>query len=435
MRKTIITLVVALASLVPVALFADGMPPSAEKPAAAGSAGSAPAASKLTMSDLQPNAPNEYTVVKGDTLWGIAGRFLKDPWKWPQIWEMNRDQIQNPNLIYPGNVIRLDTSGASPRLTMGGGGPGGAGGASGGTEAEAQANVVVLEPRVRVEPLQSAIPTIPGSAIGPFLTQPLVVEVGGLDNAPTILATEEGRVVIGAGNTAYADRIGSNAAVNWQVFREGQVLRDPETGEVLGIEAKYVGDARVRRFGNPSTLEIIKAREEINRGDRLTPAREAAFPTYVPRAPDKPIRATIMSVEGGVAELGQFQVITINRGARDGLEVGHVLAVYRRGAYVTASGQVHSDEPYGTKPGWMPSFAWLHRGVVKPVPVVPDPPGTPQSYADTSTAGARLEGSALRLPDERTGLVIVFRVFEKMSYGLVMKASKPIYIGDVLQTP
>jgi LysM domain len=438
MRKTIITLVVALASLVPASLLADGMPASAEKPAAAGgTAGSVPAANKVTMSDLQPDAPNEYTVVKGDTLWGISARFLKDPWKWPQIWEMNRDQIKDPHWIYPGNVIRLDTSGGSPRLSMGGGGgPGGAeGGPSGGTQAQAEANVVTLEPRVRVEPLQSAIPTIPGSAIGPFLSQPLVVEAGGLDNAPTILATEESRVVVGAGDTAYADRIGTNAGVNWQVFRQGDTLRDPETGEVLGIEAKYVGDARVRRFGNPTTLEITKAREEINRGDRLTPAREAAFPSYVPRAPDKPIRATIMSVEDGVAELGQFQVITINRGARDGLEVGHVLAVYRRGAYIGSNGV--RDEPWETKSGWswLPSFSWFRRGETKPVPVVPDAPGTTQPSGDTSRAGATLAGSALRLPDERTGLVIVFRVFEKMSYALVMKASKPIYVGDVLQTP
>ncbi|HUQ28053.1 MAG TPA: LysM peptidoglycan-binding domain-containing protein [Usitatibacter sp.] len=391
------------------------------------------------MSDLQPDAPNEYTVVKGDTLWGIAGRFLKDPWKWPQVWEMNRDQVKDPHWIYPGNVIRLDRSGDSPRLNMGGGGAGGAdgspGGPSGGTEAQAQANVIVLEPRVRVENLQTAIPTIPGSVIGPFLNQPLVVEAGGLDNSPTIVATEESRVIVGQGDTAYADRIGTDSAVNWQVFRQGSALRDPETGEVLGIEARYVGDARVRRFGNPTTLEITKARQEINRGDRLTPARETTFPSYVPRAPEKFIRAMIMSVEEGVSELGQFQVITINRGSREGLEIGHVLASYRRGAFVTASGQMRSEGPTVASVGsWFSSLKWWNNAETKPVSPVPDT-SRPADNRDTSQAGATLAGSSLRLPDERTGLVIVFRVFQKMSYGLVVKATKPIYVGDVLQTP
>ncbi|HXJ48076.1 MAG TPA: LysM peptidoglycan-binding domain-containing protein [Candidatus Acidoferrum sp.] len=431
MRKTIITLVVTVAGLVPAGILANGMSTPPEKAPAAGAPGAPADGSKVTMSDLQPNAPNEYTVVKGDTLWGISGRFLKDPWKWPQIWEANRDQIKDPHWIYPGNVIRLDTSGASPRLTMGG--PGGVdGGPSGGTEAQAQANVVVVEPRVRVEPLQEAIPTIPGSVIGPFLTQPLVVEAGALDSAPAIVATEESRVIVGQGDLAYADRIGLQAPVNWQVFRQGRTLVDPDTGEVLGVEAKYVGDARVRRFGNPTTLEITKARQEINRGDRLTPARETAYPSYMPRAPDKPINATIMSVEDGVSELGQFQIITINRGARDGLEVGHVLASYRRGAYVTPSGQLRS-EPYVEPTGWWSSMT-SRWGESKPVPVVPDSPGAAPT-GDTAKAGAVLEGSALRLPDERNGIVIVFRVFEKMSYGLVVKAVKPIYVGDVLQTP
>jgi hypothetical protein len=440
MRKTIITLVVTVASLVPASSLADGMPPSAEKTPAAGATAAPASGNRVTMSDLAADAPNEYTVVKGDTLWGISGRFLKDPWKWPQIWEMNRDQIKDPHWIYPGNVIHLDRSGDSPRLTMGGpGGVGGTGGPdggpSGGTEAQAQANVVVVEPRTRVEPLQAAIPTIPGSVIGPFLSQPLIVEDGALDGAPVILATEESRVIVGPGDTAYADRIAGNAPVNWQVFRPGATLRDPETGEVLGVEARYLGDARVRRYGNPTTLEITKARQEINRGDRLTPARETSFPSYVPRAPEKLIRGLIMSVDEGVSELGQFQVIAINRGTRDGIEVGHVLASYHRGAIVTSSGQTR-EQTYGQVSNWLSRMRWWNKTETESKPAVLAPDGTRVvDTSDTTRAGATLEGSSFRLPDERNGLVIVFRVFEKMSYGLVVKATRPIYVGDVLQTP
>jgi hypothetical protein len=424
MRKTIITLVVALASLVPAGALANGMPPEAGK-AASGAAG----AGKVTEADLVADAPSEYTVVKGDTLWGISGRFLKDPWKWPHIWQMNQEQIKNPHLIYPGDVVRLDRE--ALRLSIASGGPGGAASGMGGSAVEAASNVVKLEPRVRTEPLQTAIPSIPGTVIGPFLSQPLVVEIGGMDNAPTILATEESRVIIGAGDTAYADRIGTDDGVNWQVFRQGVALTDPDSGEVLGYEAKYVGDARVRRFGNPTTLHITRARQEINRGDRLTPAREATYPVYVPRAPDKPIMGSIMSVDGGVSEFGQYQVITLNRGARDGIEVGHVLAAYRRGAEVGRTGR----EITLKAPGW---FSNLTGWGSKPVPVVPDPPNmapVSATTADGKVVGIAQAGTVVTLPDERTGLVFVFRVFDKLSYGLVMRSTKPLYIGDIVRTP
>jgi hypothetical protein len=424
MRKTIITLVVALASLVPAGAMANGMPPEAGKAAGKAGGGGAPA-TQVSEADLAADAPSEYTVVKGDTLWGISGRFLKDPWKWPHIWQMNQEQIKNPHLIYPGDIIKLDRE--ALRLSIASGGPGGMAGGMGGSAGEAAANVVKVEPRVRVEPLQMAIPSIPGSVIGPFLSQPLVVEVGGLESAPTVLATEESRVIIGAGDTAYADRIGTDDGVNWQVFRPGAPLTDPDSGEVLGYEAKYVGDARVRRFGNPTTLQITKARQEINRGDRLAPAREATYPTYVPRAPDKPIVGSIMSVDGGVSEFGQYQVITLNRGARDGLEVGHVLASHRRGAEVGGAGR----EITFTTPR-------LFTGMnVKPSPVVPDPPNLAPAPAESGgkVIGVAQTGGVVRLPDERTGLVFVFRVFDKLSYALVMRSSKPLYIGDVVRTP
>jgi len=410
MRKTIITLVVALASLVPGGALGDGMPSSPGKTAEKAPAGDR---SKVTQADLQPDAPDQYTVVKGDTLWGLAGKFLKDPYKWPLIWQMNQEQIKNPHRIYPGDVIRLDRSG--PLLTLGG------------SHAEAAANVVRLEPRVRVEPLVSSVPTIPGSVIGPFLSQPLVVEANGLDNTPTILATEESRVIVGVGDLAYADRIGSNDGVNWQIFRPGEVVRDPESGEVLGYEAKYVGDARVRRFGHPTTLEVTKARQEINRGDRLMPARETSFPSYVPRAPDKLIQGAIVSVDGGVSELGQYQIVSLNRGSRDGLQVGHVLASYHRGRLVETSGRARALLEPGGGGGL---FANIE---VKPNPVVPDPP-MPATVKDEKV-GTPAVGTTLRLPDERNGLVFVFRVFERMSYALVMSATRPIYVGDVVRTP
>jgi hypothetical protein len=337
---------------------------------------------------------------------------------------MNQDQIKNPHLIYPGDVVKLDREALRLSIAAAGGDPSAVG--MGGSSAEAAANVVKLDPRVRVEPLQTAVPSIPGSAIGPFLSQPLVVEVGGLDNAPSILATEESRVVIGAGDTAYADRIGSDDGINWQVFRQGVPLTDPDSGEILGYEAKYVGDARVQRFGNPTTLHITKARQEIHRGDRLTPAREATYPTYVPRAPDKQIVGSIMNVDGGVSELGQYQVIAINRGARDGVEVGHVLAAYRRGQVVSFHGRAMDYTGAGRV------FSGMD---IKPVPVVPDPPAPPQAPAEAGKVVGVTASGDVKLPDERNGLVFVFRVFDKMSYGLVMRSLRPIYVGDVVRTP
>jgi len=396
------------------------MPPDAKRERAAQSKGDP---SKVTMADLAADAPDTYTVVKGDTLWGIAGRFLKDPWKWPQIWQMNRGQIKDPHWIYPGDVIRLDKSGASPSLSLQSGGAG-AGGPSGGTAADAAGNVIRVTPRVRVESLTAAVPSIPGSAIGPFLTAPLVVEAEGLAQAPTILATEESRVVVGAGNIAYVDRIGERDGVNWQVFRPGEALLDPETSEILGYEAKYIGDARVKRYGNPTTIEITKARQEINRGDRLAPARETSFPSYVPRAPDKKISGSIMSVDGGVAEFGQFSIITINRGSRDGIEVGHVLASYRKGQLVDDTGR-----PFELRTGfgsdwWAGVRTWWRTTIVENT-----------AEAPAASEGLNLEGKAMKLPDERNGLVFVFRVFEKLSYAMVMNSPRPMYIGDTVQTP
>ncbi len=396
MRKLIIALVVASASLVP------GL---------ASSQASAPATA--SMNDLQADAPSEYTVQKGDTLWAISGRFLKEPWKWPQIWQMNREQIKNPHLIYPGDIIRLDRSGLSPSLSLIAGG------------AIAEGNVVRLQPRTRIAPLATAVPTIPGTAIGPFLTQPLVVEPGAMDSFPRIVATEEERVIIGAGNTAYVSGMRAGDAINWQIFRPGETLTDPDTGEILGFEAIHVGDARVKRFGSPSTVEITRAKQEINQNDRLVPAREVSFPSYIPRAPDKPIKGVILSVRGSVADISQYSIVSINRGSRDGVEVGHVLATMRRGDQL-----VRNNRP--PLIGDILGFGKTNVEI-KPVPVVPD---TRIANADPAAPAAATPASdALVLPDERSGLVFVFRTFEKLSYGMVLRSVKPISVGDIVQTP
>ncbi len=399
MRKLIIALVVASASLVP------GLA-SAEEAATA----------KASMNDLQADAPTEYTVQKGDTLWAISGKFLKEPWKWPQIWQMNRDQIKNPHLIYPGDIIRLDRSGLSPSLSL----------VSGGGMAAAVGNVVKLEPRTRIEPLARAVPTIPGTAIGPFLTQPLVVDPGTVDSFPRIVATEEERVIIGAGNIAYVSGMKVGDPINWQIFRPGETLKDPDTGEVLGFEAIHVGDARVKRFGSPSTVEVTRAREEINQGDRLMPAREVSFPSYVPRAPDKPIRGTILSVRGGVSDIAQYSIVTINRGSRDGVEVGHVLATVR------ASNQLIRGNARPPLIGELFNFGH-HAIELTPAPPVKD---TVVANADPKSEPMPASGpEKLVLPEERSGLVFIFRTFEKISYGIVMKSVRPISVGDTVRTP
>jgi hypothetical protein len=369
MRKLIIALVVASASLVP------GLASS-----------QATATAPASMNDLQADAPTEYTVQKGDTLWAISGRFLKEPWKWPQIWQMNREQIKNPHLIYPGDIVRLDRSGATPSLSLIAGG------------AIAEGNVVRLQPRTRIEPLASAVPTISGSAIGPFLSQPMVVEPGVVDAMPRIVATEEERVVVGASDIVYVSGLRATDGINWQIMRPGEALVDPESGELLGYEAVYVGDAKVKRFGTPSTLEVTRAKREIQRNDRLVPAREATFPSVIPRAPDKPIKGQILDVRGSVVDISQFSIVAINRGSRDGLEVGHVLATMRRGETVRRIDRTSfMDELFGQ----------LESRLAEPIV----------------------------LPDERSGVLFVFRVFEKLSYGMIMRSTRPIAVGDVVQTP
>jgi len=325
---------------------------------------------------LKDGAPDRYVVVKGDTLWAIAAKFLKDPWRWPEVWKMNREQIKNPHLIYPGDVIVVDRSGPQPELKL------------------EMGNTVKLSPRIRAEDTRAqAIPSIPPKVIEPFLSRRLVIEPGGLDNAPRIIAAQADRVYLGSNDVAYVSGI-KDAKVDsrWQIYRQGKPLIDPETHKTLGYEAIFLGDSKVTKAGDPATIVIIGAQQEIGKGDRLIATGPIALRSYVPHAPSIPIRGRIIATRGGLGETGPQNVVTINRGSRDGLELGDVLAILRLGRTV-------EDRTPGNK--------WFGAEKVK----------------DT------------KLPDERYGLVFVFRTFDHVSFALVMSASRPVLIDDVVITP
>lgn len=326
-------------------------------------------------SELKANAPERYVVVPGDTLWSIAERYLDAPQPWPDLWKMNQDTVKNPHRIYPGDVLVLDRSKGQLALAT---------------------DTIRLSPRVRSEQTSAkAIPSIPPNLIEPYLTRPLVIEPDGLNNAPSIIATEENRVILGAGNVAYVGGIGTSKEETWHVYRRGKALVDPDTKLAMGYEATFLGTARVRTRGDPATVEIVTATKEIGKGDRLIAAGSPQIPNYAPHAPRGQINGRVISIYGGVGTVGEGarnSVVTLNRGKADGLEVGHVLALSRKGAVV------------GAKPRMLET-------------------------SETAPAGA------LRVPDERYGLLFVFRVFDRVSYALVMDVSRPVRPLDVVQTP
>ncbi|HKC53610.1 MAG TPA: LysM domain-containing protein [Burkholderiales bacterium] len=340
----------------------------------------------LAQGDLQvkETAPDRYVVQKGDTLWSIATKFLNDQWRWPEIWRMNQEQIRNPHNISPGDVLVLDRSVSPPQLRIGEAGGGlGARGAEGG---------VKLLPRIYTQPLTAeAIPAISPRAIEPFLTQPLIIEEGGLDRAPRIIATEENRVNLGTGNVAYVSGFGDTEAPIWQVYRAGRPLVDPDNLRTLGFEAVFLGTARVTRSGEPATVQIVNSKKEISAGDRLIPAPPPTIPQYVPHAPSSAVSGRIIGLYDALATSvgGRDSIISINRGRRDGLEVGHVLAVYRN------------------------VVVYDQRDYLK----------------------SRDRSPAIQLPPERYGLVFIFRTFNSVSYALVMESSRPVQGGDIVQNP
>ena len=332
--------------------------------------------------DIRKDAPDRHIVVKGDNLWDISGKFFKDPWKWPHIWGLNKDSIKNPHWIYPGDVIYLDRNSGTLRIEENiTAATGEIGNTASSSVAETE-NIVRLSPEVREIPsTHDAIPSIPFSAIGPFLSQPLVIEAGMLKDAPVLIGAREGRVVLGNDDVVFAKGVPSGKGDQWQIYRPGKTFVDPDTNEVLGIEVIYLGNAEVTHLASISTVRIHHAFKEISAGDLLVQPSFEAENTYLPRAPESNISASVISIYGGVSQGGQNSIVTLNKGQRDGLANGNVLALYRKGEEIKNGGKRYT------------------------------------------------------LPDERYGLVFVFRVFHKVSYGLVMQTKIPVQLLDRANTP
>ena len=331
-----------------------------------------------TQLEVRDNAPDRHVVVKGDTLWDISAKFFTDPWKWPQIWGLNKDTIKDPHWIYPGDVIVLDRTTGTLRI-----GPAG----EAGTPAPAvspgvSGAVVKLSPRIHSQDSKrDAIPSIPAADIEPFLSRPLVIEKSTLDKAPTLVGTYERRVLLGNNDIAYVKGLNEADGTIWQIYRAGKTFLDPDTREVLGHEAIYLGEAKVEKFGEVSTIRITQSIQEITKGDHLIQPSGEITSNYLPRAPASQVNARVISIYGGVSQGGQNTVITLNKGSRDGLENGHVLALY-------------------------------HKGEV-----------------------LKEKGKTLTLPDVRYGLVFVFRTFDKVAYALVMQTTLPVAVQDSALSP
>lgn len=335
----------------------------------------------VPLSELSPNAPDSHTVKRGDTLWGISGLFLKSPWRWPELWGMNLQQIRNPHLIFPGQVLYLDKSNGRARLRLG----------------QPVSGDAKLSPRIREGSLDDAIATVPIHLLEPFFNEAVIFESSDeLLTAPRVVATQEGRVMLGRGETAYV-RGALDGRRDWRLFRQPKPLRDPTTREVLGYEAAYVGTLTLTREGAegtgadgkalviPSTFNVTSIRQEAGVGDRLAPVPPREFDNIAPHAPKAPVGGQIVSIYGDALTAGQSQIVALNRGTRDGIDRGTVLALWRDGATVR----------------------------------------------DTTTDAKEL----IKLPDERHGLLFVFRVFDRMSYALILNVQEPVKAGDRFTQP
>lgn len=342
---------------------------------------------------IRRDAPRQYVVKRGDTLWDIAGRFLDNPWVWPQVWRAN-PHIRNPHLIYPKDVITLTEVNGQTRLTVQRDGqPLGSAGrpAELHGKALALARPVKLSPRVRSAPLEHARRGVPVQTVRPFLARPRLLEQTAYEAAPYIVDSQDERLVYGAGDQVYVRGLAGDAELaklqRFEVYRRGEQIRDPATREVLGNKIIYVGDAELVRQGKPATVQLTETVREVLKGDRLLAgSEEPPIYTFFPKAPPADTQGVVVDLFNAISQIGKYQVAIVNRGKREGIERGAVFAVFR-------SGRVVRDE--------------------------------------VGSVGK----SRFTLPDERTGLMMVFRTFDKLSYALVMESRRPIHVGDAIKAP
>ncbi len=326
---------------------------------------------------LADNHPDEYSVQVGDTLWDIAGTFLKDPWYWPEVWYIN-PQIENPHLIYPGDVLALVTIQGEQRIT------------------NIRASTYRLSPQARVTPLTEAITSIPYEKIAAFLSKGMVLEKDQVSELPYILAVRGDHLMGAAGNEIYI-RGGAAAptGTRYSVVKIGEELKDPDDGNVIGYSGIYVGEGALSRGGDPATVALHDTNREANEGDRLLPESVDIPLNFFPKAPDTNIDGSIISVVDGVALIGQYQVVVMNRGARDGLAPGDILSVFQAGEEVQ------------------------------------------DRFASNGITGSisMFGGENVTLPDEQAGTIMVFKVYDRIGYGLVVRATSDIHILDAVRNP
>jgi hypothetical protein len=313
---------------------------------------------------LADNAPDEYVVQLGDTLWDIAATFLKDPWYWPEIWYVN-PQIENPHLIYPGDVLGLIYVDGAPRIT------------------NVRGSSYRLSPEARITPLTEAITSISYDSISAFLSRGVVIERDEVDSLPYLVATKGDHLLAAAGNIIYVRDTSAQPGERFNIVHIGDELRDPEDNDLIGYQGIEIGEGTIRRSGDPASMALVSSKQEASQGDRLIPTSVEIPLNFFPRAPSSNIDGQIIAVVGGVTQIGQYQVVVMNRGSNQGLSVGDVLTVWQKGEEVRD----------------------------------------------------RVKGGNVRLPDEPAGTVMVFKVYDRIGYGLVMEATQALHTLDYVRNP